>query len=277
MILEQYGLRPLKQLGQNFLIDESMASKITQSLDIQPDERILEVGPGLGAMTFLLLNLPIDFTSIEIDQGVVRYLTDIRDKGDYQAHWDLVHCDIFKHDWERLYPNQTFKVLSNVPYSITGPVLMQLLQARHRIKRAVLLLQDEVVQKMIAPLHSKDYNRLSVYFSLWAQVSRVAKVPRQCFYPQPKVDSAAVKVDFKLLVNAPEDQEVFPVVQTVFQQRRKTIGSSMRGMALGGHIVTDDQLAQSLEVANIEPQRRPQNMSSEDFVTLVRALQQVLT
>ncbi|OED34926.1 ribosomal RNA small subunit methyltransferase A [PVC group bacterium (ex Bugula neritina AB1)] len=271
-VLQENNLRPLKQLGQNFLIDKSMAQKIAGSLLIEPKENVLEIGPGLGAMTSIFLNHPIQLTTIEIDRGIVSYLNQKKEQSSFAAFWDLIHNDILLYDWELLFSGETFKILSNVPYSITGCLLIKILNHRDKIKSAVLLLQEEIIKKMIAPVNSKDYNRISVYFGLLGDVSQVSKVPKECFFPQPKVHSGVVHVTFNRSISLIDESFFFTLVQSSFRQRRKTIANNLRGLVYQGQTWTDSSLKKAFEHVGLSPTDRPQNISPTQYLSLAKTL-----
>ena len=265
--LKEYRLSPSKKMGQNFLIDCGMAEKIVGSLDICDSDTVIEIGPGLGALTTLIVPKAKKCVVIELDKGFVRYLNFQKEEHDWE-NLDIIHKDVLKVKFEELCVEAPIKLIGNLPYAITGPLLMLLIEWRTSLESAVIMLQDDVIEKLFAPVGSKDYNRLSVYFQALASVKRVSHVPSGCFHPRPKVGSAVVKIDFS------EEQksisnELWPVfhaiVKTSFQKRRKMITGSLKDIELIGKSVGSEDIRTWLKEADVSPTARPQELSVEDF------------
>ena len=277
-ILKEYGFAPNKKLGQNFLIDKAMARKILAALDLGSEDTVLEIGSGLGALTWLIAPQVKQLISIEFDAGYIRYLQrECRESNFHNVQ--IVHGDILKQDWNMLCYGQKVKVVGNLPYSITGPSLMQLMEERTKVEQAVVMLQAEVVEKMIAPVNGRDYNRLSVYCSLLADVQRVSLVPRQCYYPEPKVDSAVLKLTFKK--DDPLRGDLWPLFQRilniVFQKRRKMIQGSLKGFEYEGRVISSEEWGFLFDRAGVSGTMRPQELSAENFLRLVKEVSKLLT
>jgi 16S rRNA (adenine1518-N6/adenine1519-N6)-dimethyltransferase len=262
---------PKKALGQNFLTDRNVLARIAEAVTIGPDDRILEVGPGRGALTALLAEKGAQVLAVELDRGLVPLL---RKEFAGRKNVEVVEADILAVDLPRLLGEReagTWKVAANLPYNISSQVLFRFLECRGLFSLLVLMLQKEVGERLLAPPACKEYGALTVLFRLHFQIRREFNVKPGSFYPVPKVDS--VVLSFTPL-SAPRvdvgDEEFFRrVVKAAFGQRRKTLWNCLRGAAL-----TDDDaiLTVALERCGIDPARRGETLSLEEFAALSRVL-----
>jgi 16S rRNA (adenine1518-N6/adenine1519-N6)-dimethyltransferase len=283
-ILRQHGLHPSKRLGQSFLVDANILDKILQAADITPEDTVLEIGPGTGVLTEALLTAADKVIAVEYDKGLYGYL-----KQRYQDNPKLVlvHGDYLKVDLAELVGARCnvplLKIVSNLPYYISTPLLFKLIDERRFFEYAVLMLQKEVVARMTASPGTKDYGALTLNAALYSQVEPVAPVSRNCFYPAPEVDSALIKLTF-LERSAVElkDEELFHrIVKAAFAQRRKTLYNALVGAAL---VAAPDKgqasrlagpLQEALEAAGIDGKRRGETLSLEEFALLANTICQL--
>ncbi len=215
-LLERYGVRPSKSRGQNYLIDRRVAEREVEYLGIAEGDRVLEVGPGFGILTTALLERTSLVTAVEIEEGAVRYLRDSF------PQMDVVQADFLETD-----PPEFDLFISNVPYSISSPLLFHLLDMR--FKRAVIMVQKEFAERMAAPAGDDEYSRLSVNVYYRAECKLLENVPRSRFWPEPEVDSTVVLLTPRPAPFPLRDEKHFlKLVDVLFQQRRKKIGTVLK-------------------------------------------------
>jgi 16S rRNA (adenine1518-N6/adenine1519-N6)-dimethyltransferase len=246
-----------KHLGQNFLHERGVVAKIVQAIDPQPGDRIVEIGPGQGALTFPLLERHGALTAIEFDRDLLVPLAQAA-----QAHGalTLVPADVLEVDFTALAGDGRIRLVGNLPYNLSSPILFHALDHAAAIRDMHFMLQKEVVDRMAAPPGSKVYGRLSVMLQAYCVVTPLFKVPPGAFRPAPKVDSAVVR----LVPRAPEaigidDAMRFAaIVRAAFGQRRKTLRN-----ALGGEV---DEA--TIRAAGLDPGARAEQLAVADFVRL---------
>lgn len=250
-------LRPRKSLGQNFLVDPNTIRKIVDSLEAPADARVVEIGPGTGALTRLLNERYQYFTAIEIDERAVRLLkSDIPDL-------DVRHGDILEVDWaEFADADRPMYVIGNLPYYITSQILFGLIEARADIQRAVLMMQLEVAERLVAEPRTKAYGILSVAVQLAAEPHLLFRVSRNVFYPKPDVTSAVVALDLfpAPAIEGVDEAFVRTVIRTAFNQRRKTLRNSLGGLVEGKEL--PDEFSG----------RRAEELTPQEFVELAKFL-----
>jgi len=271
MLMAQHGLRPQHRLGQNFLIDGRVLDGIVAAAELQSDDLVLEIGPGLGTLTQRLAAKAGHVVCIELDRGLVQVLQDTVQKACANVeviHGDAGRVDLHKLLKERLAPGRKAKVVANLPYYITTPLVMRLLEERLPLERVVVMVQKEVADRMVSPPGSKAYGALSVAVQYYTEPHVVLRVSRAAFMPQPDVDSAVVSMRFR--DEPPVDVDaaaIFKVVRAAFGQRRKSLVNALT--ALGPEKST---VQAALEAAGIDPGRRGESLSLEEFAAVARNL-----
>ena len=227
-ILSKHGLRPTKSLGQNFLTDLHIIDKIVEAGAVSPDDLVLEIGPGIGAMTVRLAKAAGRVVAVEIDRHLLPALEDVL--AGY-TNTEVVHADILKTDLHALVRewNGPLKVVSNLPYYITTPIIMHLLESDIPWDTLIFMVQKEVAQRLAAPPGGKDYSALSVAVRCLSEPKLCFTVSRNCFHPRPDVDSAVVRLRkaFNPEVVGVDRILLRQVVRAAFSQRRKTIVNSL--------------------------------------------------
>ena len=253
------SVRPKKRLGQHFLVDQNVIGKIVDAVAAPPEARVVEIGPGMGALTRLLIERYPDLAVIEVDDEAVAHL-----RAEF-PNLDIRHEDVLGVDWSafggeregRLY------VVANLPYYITSPILFGLLDARQHIRQAVLMMQKEVAERIVAEPGSKAYGILSVQTQLLARPQMLFSVSRHVFRPKPDVESAVISLDFDESAGLGFDVAYMRrVVRTAFGQRRKMLRKSLAGLCAELGVSIPDEFAT----------RRPEILSPEEFVTLTNTL-----
>lgn len=255
-------LRARKRFGQNFLTDTLFADKIVAALRITACDHIVEVGPGHGALTELLLDSGVTLDAVEIDRDLAALLAE---KFATRENFTLHVEDVLQFELASIVTGHPLRIIGNLPYNISTPLLFHFLQQRKTIHDMHFMLQSEVVDRIVAPPGSKTYGRLSVMLQYYFTAQRLFKVPADAFRPRPKVISAVVKL---MPRTRPENEAVDyrsleRLLRTAFQQRRKTIKNNLR----------DFFSADDLQRIDIDPQQRAENLDMAQFILLARALQ----
>lgn len=271
-ILQREGLAPSKRLGQNFLIHRHTAERIVELAAPDPEDTVIEVGVGLGALTNPIAARVRRVIGVEADAGLVRWH---REEQDLAANVELVHGDILKLDLAELAARAggSLKIIANLPYSISSPFLFRLLDHRERVAWAVVMLQKEVAERMMAAPGSRDYGIPSVLFGGCATISPLLLVKPDEFHPRPKIDSLVIRIRFQ----PPPDPAAPPIdwallqkiVHSCFAQRRKTLRN---GLAASGLVPDKKLLDDSIEKAGLDPSVRAEQLSFAQFAELTRCL-----
>jgi len=216
-LLAEYGIAPSKSKGQNFLTDERVAEREVAYLDIHPADTVLEIGPGLGVLTDLLLPKAREVACIELDRGIAQYV-----RSRYADRLRLMEGDALALEWPKF-----DRLISNIPYSISSPLLFKILD--HDFKRAVIMVQKEFADRMAAQAGADDYSRLSVNTYYRARCEVLETVPRTRFWPQPEVDSAVVSLEPRPPPFPVSNERFYlTLVNVLFQHRRKKISTILR-------------------------------------------------
>lgn len=276
-ILHYYAIKPRKKLGQSFLIHQGTIKKIALSADVQKDDVVVEIGAGIGVLTeYLAQNNSAKIIAVELDDELVKVLEDRLSK--YQ-NIQIHHGNILKFDFQSLAETERhkIKVVGNIPYNISSPLLFYLLTFRHLISSCVLMLQKELIDRLVAFSGTKSYGVPSVILQMFATVEKIMTIPASYFHPRPQVESSVVKCIFKeqSLVKL-EDEDIFiRLVRDAFAQRRKMLMNNLKhSKLLEG--VSDPLLHEALTLAGIDGQRRGETLSVAEFGLLSNILQQFI-
>ncbi len=266
-----HGASPRKRFGQHFLTQPQTAERIVACAELCPSDVVVEVGPGLGALTRFILPRVARLHLVELDRDLAAFLE--TDLADPDAKASFHRQDILRFDFHSLAERegQGLVVMGNLPYNISSPLVFRLLESRNWIKRAVLMVQKEVGARLAADPGGKEYGVLSVLLGVYARVQSLFVVGPGQFYPPPAVDSLVVSIAFRDLPasGGPSFAYLRNLVNTSFQQRRKTLSNSLKGFA--GIDATTFQNA--FRMTGIDPRRRPETLSAQEFVALAEALE----
>ncbi|WP_290664145.1 16S rRNA (adenine(1518)-N(6)/adenine(1519)-N(6))-dimethyltransferase RsmA [Ignavibacterium sp.] len=213
-------VKPIKRFGQNFLQDKNIVRKISEVINPQKDETIIEIGPGEGALTEILSGSGAEVIAIEIDKRVIEQL-----KANYPSI-RIINQDFLEIDLTR-FNSSDLRIVGNIPYNITSPIIFKLIENHKLIRDAVFMVQYEVAKRMTAKKGSKDYGILSVLLSYFAETEFCFKVSPNVFYPRPKVFSAVVKINFKKNLDESLNKTFIQIVKAAFGNRRKTLKNSL--------------------------------------------------
>jgi 16S rRNA (adenine1518-N6/adenine1519-N6)-dimethyltransferase len=270
-LLRAQGLRPRKRWGQNFLCDRNMLDRIVRAAALEPGDKTLEIGAGLGALTRPLADHSVSVTSVEIDRLLQPILQETL-AGKQNVH--LVFEDFLKLDLASLlddaFGDRPGVVVANIPYYITTPILERLIEYKRRIKRVVLLVQWEFAQRLAALPATEDYGSMSVFAQYHTRVELVGKVPRQVFLPPPEVSTALVTLTPVTpgSITVRDEALFFRIVRASFGQRRKTIANALSSKETSFDREAVDQI---LATAHIDPGRRGETLSLEEFAQVADA------
>jgi 16S rRNA (adenine1518-N6/adenine1519-N6)-dimethyltransferase len=257
--------KPKKRFGQNFLQDENILNKIVKEINPQPDDLIIEIGPGYGALTQKLLSATENLIAVEIDNELI---SNLKEKF---PHLHLINEDFLETDLSQLSTDgKKLRVVGNIPYNITSPILFKLIENNKLIKDSVFMVQLEVAKRMTAKRGIKDYGILAVVLKYFTETELCFKISPNVFYPKPKVYSALVHINFKSISQLQEEQkrnvrpfdELFiQIVKAAFGNRRKTLKNSL-----------SNSIFHEIDFSNsgIDLTLRAENLSVDDFVTLTK-------
>lgn len=268
------GIRPSKSLGQNFLTDEEVIREIVEGSNISKETFVIEIGPGTGALTLPLAERAGHVTAVELDERVIPGL---RVKTFSLGNVDIIHEDILKVDLEALisenlakYGLKEVRIVGNLPYYITTPIIMKLLEEETGAASITVMMQKEVADRIAAEPGTKPAGAITYSVHYYADVSRITDVGRESFYPVPKVDSAVLRLDLREEhpVKVADEDLYFNCIKAGFSHRRKTLLNSL--MSLGGY--EKAEIERALTAAGIEPERRAESLSMEEFAKLADSL-----
>jgi 16S rRNA (adenine1518-N6/adenine1519-N6)-dimethyltransferase len=267
-LLERRGLRLRRELGQNFLIDESQARRLADLAGIGPGDVVLEIGTGLGALTHALAECASRVVTLEIDSGVVAAL---REESLLPPGVELHHTDALETELASLIqnaPRERAKIVANLPYSAATPLLRALLDLRESFCSWSVMLQREVALRLAARPGERDYGSFAVLHALAANVDVVAQLPAAVFFPEPKVVSSFVRITPRREadISASELFAIERVVRAAFGKRRKTLANALRGGGFGA------QAGAAIEAAGVDPRARAETLEPEVFRRLAAVL-----
>ena len=264
-ICKRFDIKMSKKLGQNFLIKRGIVDEIVHAAELTPGEPVLEVGPGIGTLTQGLAQSGADVTAIELDRRLLEVLDTTLASYDNVR---IVHGDVLKLDVPTIMNHKPFKVVANLPYYITTPIIMSLLESKLPIERLVVMVQKEVALRMVAKPGTKDYGALSVAVQYYTEPDIVLDVPPKSFLPAPAVTSSVIRcvLRAKPPVDVIDEKLFFRVVKAGFAQRRKTFANTMKTTGL-----SKDRIEELLAKANIDGQRRGETFTLQEFADVANA------
>ena len=264
-ICKRFDIKMSKKLGQNFLIKRGIVDEIVHAAELTVGEPVLEVGPGIGTLTQGLAQSGADVTAIELDRRLLEVLDTILASYDNVR---IIHGDVLKLDVPTIMNHKPFKVVANLPYYITTPIIMSLLESKLPIERLVVMVQKEVALRMVAKPGTKDYGALSVAVQYYTEPDIVLDVPPKSFLPAPAVTSSVIRCVLrdKPPVDVIDEKLFFRVVKAGFAQRRKIFSNTMKTTGL-----TRDRIEELLVKANIDGQRRGETFTLQEFADVANA------
>jgi 16S rRNA (adenine1518-N6/adenine1519-N6)-dimethyltransferase len=267
--LKEHGLVPRKRWGQHFLVDRNIINKVVRTAQIGEKDHVLEVGPGLGEMTLLLSQQAKRVIAVEIDPKLVAIL---REKTASSSNIEIIEEDILKLDFKQLLrpDNPPIKVVANLPYQISTPLLFRFIESRKLFSTLTLMLQREVAERLEASPGGKAYGPLSVSVQVVSDLSVRFFIKPAAFFPPPKVESAVVQLEWRErpLIDLSEETWLHQVVRACFGYRRKTLINALKHSDLPH----PPSLENRMENIGIDPRRRPETLTIQEFIQLARVL-----
>ncbi len=272
-IMQKYNLSFHKGLGQNFLYDENYLEKIVDAGEITKEDTVLEIGPGLGVLTEKMAPKAKKVIAVEIDQNIIPALKEnLKDFDNVQ----IINEDILKTDIKSITKNETtIKVVANLPYYITTPIITKLLESDINLERIVIMVQKEVAERLTSTVGTKDYGAITVFVNFFADTSLLFTVPKGAFVPSPKVDSAVVKLSLpkKEPVLVKNKDMFFKTVKGAFSQRRKTLLNSLSSFF---NTWSKEDIKNAIISSGFDENIRGEKLTISDFVKLSENLEKIL-
>lgn len=277
-ILSRYNFRTSKSLGQNFLVDRNIINKIIKTADITHNDLVVEIGPGIGVLTTAMAEHAQRVLAVEVDKKLIPILQETLSA---YKNTEVVLGDALEVDFDQLVDQKTegsngirgkgYKLVANLPYYITTPLIMHLLTNGFNLHSLVVMVQKEVAQRMTAVPGNKEYGSLTVAIQYYTEANIDFIVPRTVFYPPPEVDSAVIKLIKREHppVKVVDEKMFFKIVRAAFGQRRKTLTNALAGSELQ---IEKSHLLNILHIVNIDPKRRGETLSIGEFASLANAI-----
>jgi len=272
-VVSRHDFRIKKNYGQNFLVDQHVLGKIIRAADVKSDELIIEIGPGIGALTEELAENAENVVAIEIDKMLIPILSETL--ADYD-NIEIINADILKTDIREIiarYNKKSVKVIANLPYYITTPIVIGLLQLDGLISRIVVMVQKEVALRMAAKPGTKDYGSLSLAVQFYSVTTLEANVPTNCFYPRPGVDSAVIQLDVRKEppVDVKDADFMFRIIRAAFSKRRKTLVNCIESSELMADFLngmSKSDIEEIVAQAGLSPKVRGESLDLTAFAKL---------
>jgi len=277
-IMQRHGISCRKSLGQNFLTDKNIIEKIIAAAELKDTDLVVEIGPGLGALTAQIALAAEKVIAVEVDRGLIAALAEVLEE---LQNVEIVQDDALKTDFDLLIGERTgglygkgakkYKLMANLPYYITSPIIMHLLMARFNISMMVIMIQAEVAERLAASPGSKAYGALSLAVQYFTEPEILFRVPRTVFYPKPGVDSAVVRLSVRSepAVTVRDETAFFKTVRAAFGKRRKTLLNALTGSIIG---IDRETCLRALKNSGIDPVRRGETLSLAEFATLTESI-----
>ena len=270
-LVKKYNFKFSKSLGQNFLIDDSVPRDIVAGAEVDSEDLVIEIGPGVGTLTAQLLKKAKKVVAIELDNDLIPILE--QELGD-NPNFTLIHNDALKVDFNVVIGDEkSVKLVANLPYYVTTPIIVKLLKDGYNFKSLTIMIQKEVAERMNAEPGNKDYGALSLLVQYYCNTSIVRKVPPSCFIPRPKVDSIVIRLD-KLSepkVKVENEKLFFDIIRSSFNMRRKTLWNGVKSIG-----PAKEKLEEAFEKAGVNPKRRGETLSIQEFANLANCINEIL-
>ena len=262
-LVKKYNFKFSKSLGQNFLIDDSVLTDIVQGADVNDEDLVIEIGPGVGTLTAQLLNKAKKVVSIELDNDLIPILQE--ELGSH-PNFSLVHKDALKVDFNEIIGDEkSVKLVANLPYYVTTPIIVNLLKEKYNFKSLTIMIQKEVAERINAEPNCKEYGSLSLLVQYYCNTKIIRKVSPSSFIPKPKVDSIVIRLDRldSPRVEVKDEKLMFDIIRNSFNMRRKTLWNGVKNIG-----IDKEKLQKAFDDAGIDPKRRGETLSLEEFAKL---------
>ncbi|MGL5615234.1 MAG: 16S rRNA (adenine(1518)-N(6)/adenine(1519)-N(6))-dimethyltransferase RsmA [Sarcina sp.] len=270
-LVQKYNFKFSKSLGQNFLTDHSVLTDIVNGADVNEEDLVIEIGPGVGTLTAQILKRAKRVVAIELDNDLIPIL--MEELGENQK-FQLIHKDALKVDFNEIIGDEkSVKLVANLPYYVTTPIIAKLLKADYKFKSLTIMIQKEVAERINSEPNCKEYGALSLLVQYYCNTSIVRNVSASCFMPRPKVDSIVIRLDRleEPKVKVTDEKLFFEVIRNSFNMRRKTLWNSTKILGL-----PKDELEAAYEKAGIDPKRRGETLSIQEFANLANEIKAIM-
>ena len=262
-LVKKYNFKFSKSLGQNFLIDDSVLEDIVNGAEVNGEDFVIEIGPGVGTLTAQLLMKAKKVTSIELDNDLIPILTE--ELGEHE-NFNLIHNDALKVDFNEVIGDEkSVKLVANLPYYVTTPIIVKLLKDGYNFKSLTIMIQKEVAERINAEPNCKEYGSLSVLVQYYCDTKIVRRVAPSSFIPRPKVESIVIRLDrlSEPRVKAKDEKLMFELVRAGFNMRRKTLWNAAKAFNL-----SKEDLEKAFENSGVDQKRRAETLSLQEFADL---------
>lgn len=270
-ILNTYKIQANKSLGQNFLIDDCVIEKIIESSNIEKEDLIIEIGPGLGVLTERLLKKSNNVVVIELDKKMIEIL---QNRFCLNRNLEIINNDVLKVDLEKLIKNKKeqtninkVKIVANLPYYISTPIIMKLLENRLEISEIIVMVQKEVAQRLGAETGTREAGAITYAVEYYAQATPIIDVPKESFIPSPKVESQVIKLEVRQnpKIEVEDEKLLFNIIQKSFMQRRKTLSNALINNRI---LDSKEEVEKMFKTLEIPSNVRGENLTLEEFVKI---------
>ncbi|MFL0248902.1 16S rRNA (adenine(1518)-N(6)/adenine(1519)-N(6))-dimethyltransferase RsmA [Clostridium neuense] len=259
-IVKRHGFKFSKSLGQNFLTDESVLSDIVESSDINKEDFVIEIGPGVGTLTKELLRRAKKVCAIELDSDLIPI---IKEEIGEEENFELINKDALKVNFNEIIGEEkSVKLVANLPYYVTTPIISKVLNEKYNFKSLTIMIQKEVAERINSKPNCKEYGALTLLVQYYCNTSIVRNVKPSCFVPEPKVDSTVIKLE-KLTepkIKVEDEKVFFKVVRDAFNMRRKTLWNALKTFK-----ISSEDMKNIFEAAGIDSKRRGETLSIQEF------------
>jgi len=269
-LVKKYNFKFTKSLGQNFLVDDSVLNDIVDGAEVNNEDFVIEIGPGVGTLTAQLLMKAKKVTAIELDNDLIPILG--KELGDNE-NFNLIHKDALKVDFNEIIGDEkSVKLVANLQYYVTTPIILKLLKDGYNFKSLTIMIQKEVAERINAAPNCKEYGALSVLVQYYCDTSIVRRVAPASFIPRPKVESIVIKLDRldKPRVEPKDVKLMFELVRAGFNMRRKTLWNATKTLK-----VNKEKLEEAFKKSGIDPKRRAETLTVQEFATLADCIYDV--
>ena len=262
-LVKKYNFKFSKSLGQNFLIDDSVLTDIVDGAEVNKDDLIIEIGPGVGSLTAQLIGKAKKVVSIELDNDLIPILQE--ELGQYE-NFTLIHKDALKVDFNEIIGDEkSVKLVANLPYYVTTPIIVKLLKDNYNFKSLTIMIQKEVAERINAEPNCKEYGALSLLVQYYCDTKIVRKVSPGSFIPRPKVDSIVIRLDrlSEKRVEVKDEKLMFEIIRNAFNMRRKTMWNAVKFLGM-----KKEDIEKAFELSGIDQKRRGETLSLHEFAIL---------
>lgn len=266
-LMKKYNITANKSLGQNFLVDDESIEKIVEASDLTTDDLVIEIGPGLGTLTQKLLEKAKKVIAIELDKKMIKVL---QDRFLLYTNLEIINEDVLKVDLKEVIEKNGFKtakIVANLPYYITTPIIMQLLEKKLPIETITVMIQKEVADRLVTKPGTGDTGAITYAIHYYTNPKRVLEVPNTAFIPEPKVNSTVINLEVlkEPKVAVKDEKKLFEVIKTAFMQKRKTL---LNALANSNKYGSKEQICKTLELLSIDNRVRPEKLTLEEFAKI---------